>query len=93
MLRRSDYVELVVEIFAHQIKIACYGGNVYVYIEEIDLEHFSNTDQVTLIFNTHSCTRHAVFHSFLSDNSKQYVAQKYAHRKQIIDLLKTKIFR
>ena len=35
-----------------------------------------------------SCPRHAVFHSFLSDDSKQDAATTTAHSKRLISLLK-----
>ena len=52
------------------------------YIEGIALEHFSATDQEKSSSFLHSHTCHAVFHSFMSDNSKQDAAMKAAHRKR-----------
>ena len=45
VLCRFDYAERVVVRFAHQIKYEYYGGNMYVSIEGVALEHFSATDQ------------------------------------------------
>ena len=75
-----DYAERVVAIFENQIKPSYYGGNRSLYIEGIALEIFSalsNTDINTI---TPSRQRHGVFHSFLSDDSKQGAAITTAHR-------------
>ena len=45
MLCHRDDEELVVAIFAHQIKSEYYGGNIYVSIEGIKLEHFNTSYQ------------------------------------------------
>ena len=57
-------------------------------IEGIALEHFSASTQGDINSTTPSRPRHAVFHSFLSDYSKQYAATATAHSKQFISLLK-----
>ena len=41
VLCRNDNSERAVDIFPHEIKSENYGGNRYVYIEGIVLEHFS----------------------------------------------------
>ena len=41
MLCRPDFAERVVASFSHQIQSEYYGGNRYVSIEVIALEHFS----------------------------------------------------
>ena len=43
VLFRPDYAEPVVSRFAHLNKNEYYGGNMYVSIEGIGLEHFSDT--------------------------------------------------
>ena len=68
----------------------CYGGNRYVYIEGIALEHFSTSPQADINSSTLSHPRHAVFHSFLSDDSKQDAATTTAHSKRLISLIKNK---
>ena len=83
-----DDEERVVAIFSHQIQYEYYGGNRYVSIYGITLEHFSATDQETYSYSLHIRTRHAVFHSFMSDNKKRDVDTTSAHRKRIIELLK-----
>ena len=88
MLCRHDDEERVVAIFAHQIQHEYYDGNTLVSIEGTKLEHFSATFQETSSSSSHICTRHAVFHYFLSDNSKQDAAKTATHRKQIIEMLK-----
>ena len=40
-------------------------------IEGIALEHFSAVPKTDINSTTPSCQRHAVFHSFLSDDRKQ----------------------
>ena len=67
VLRRRDYADRVVASFANQIKSKYYGGNRYVSIEGIVLEHFSAVPQKDINSTTPSCQCHAVFHSFLSD--------------------------
>ena len=87
MLCRRQYTKLVVAICAHQIQSESYGGNRSVSIEVINVEHFSATYYKTSLSSSHICTRHAVFHSFLSDNNKQDASKIDAHINQIIDLL------
>ena len=70
----------------HQIKPEYYGGNIYVSIEGIILEHFISKNQWTPPSSSQSRTRHAVFHSFLYDNSTQDSSTTVAHRKLIIEL-------
>ena len=41
VLCRGDYSEILVDIFTHQIQSEYYGGNKYVSIGAIELEHFS----------------------------------------------------
>ena len=64
MLCRRDYSERVVASFSHQIKSEYYGGNRYVSIEDIALEHFSALQQTEIKESTELCPRHAVFYSF-----------------------------
>ena len=59
-------------------------------IEGIALEHFSAAPQADINSSTLSSPQHAVFHSFLSDDSKQDAATTTAHSKQLISLLKNK---
>ena len=59
-------------------------------IEGIALEHFSAAPQSYIMSSTLSRQRHAVFHYFLSDDSKQDAATTTAHRKLFISLLKNK---
>ena len=59
-----DYSERVVAIFAHQIQLEYYGGNISVSIEGIALEHFSELPKDDINSTTPSRQRHAVFHSF-----------------------------
>ena len=60
------------------------------YIEGIALENFSAVPQTNLNSTTPSRQRHAVFQSFLSDDSKKYAATTTAHSKLLILLLKEK---
>ena len=57
-------------------------------IEGISLEHFSAASQADINSSTLSRPRHAVFQSFLSDDSKQDTDTTTAHRKRLISLLK-----
>ena len=59
-------------------------------IEGIVLENFSAVPQADPNSSTLSRQRHAVFKSFLSDNSKQYSATTTAHIKLFISFLKEK---
>ena len=59
-------------------------------IEDIALEHFSAAPKADIISSKLSRQRHAVFHSFLSDNSKQDSSTTTAHIKKLISLLKNK---
>ena len=45
MLWCRDYAEHLVAIFSYQIQSEYYGDNILVWIEGIELEHFSTTDQ------------------------------------------------
>ena len=83
-----DYAGRVVASFSHQIKSECYSGKLYVYIEGIELENFSALPQTEINSSTKPSPRHAVFHSYLSDDSKQYAANTTAHSKRLIELLK-----
>ena len=84
------YVERVLESFANQIQSEYYGGNRSVSIEGIALEHFSAAPQTDINSSTLSRPRHALFHSFLSDDSKQDAATTTAHSKRLTSLLKKK---
>ena len=90
VIYRRDYSERVVASFANKIQPEYYGGNISMSIEGISLEHLSAVPQADIMSYTPSRQRHAVFHSFLSDNSKQDAATTTAHRKRLISLLKNK---
>ena len=74
VLCSRDYSEVLVASFNNQIKSEYYGGNRSVSIEGIALVHFSAAPHADINSTTISRPRHAVFHSFLSDNSKQNAA-------------------
>ena len=59
-------------------------------IEGISLEIFSSVPKNDINLTTPSRQRHAVFHSFLSDEIKQDAATTSAQRKYLISLLKDK---
>ena len=59
----------------------CNTFYIFVYIEGIALEHLSEAPKEYIKSSTISRQRHAVFHSFLSDDSKQDAATTTAHRK------------
>ena len=81
---RRDYTDRVVAIFAHQIHSEYYCRNISVYIGGILLEHFSSLSQTGIKASTKSCPRHAVFHSFLSYDSKQDYITTTEHIKRFI---------
>ena len=54
------------------------------------MEHFSAAPQADINSTTPSRPRHAVFHYFLSDDSKEDAATTTAHSKRLISLLKNK---
>ena len=74
-------VVVAASCFANQIQSEYCGGNRPVSIEGIALEHFSAAPQADINSSTLSRPRHAVFHSFLSDDSKQDAATTTAHSK------------
>ena len=90
ILCRRDYDERVVASFANQIKSEYYGGNRSLSIEGIALEHFSAATQADINSSTLSHPRHAVFHSFLSEDSKQDANTITAHIIKLISFLKNK---
>ena len=93
-MRRRDYVECVVDRFAHQIQSEYYGGNMYVSIEVIALEHFNETYQETSSSYSHLGAHVMLcFTRFCKNNMKQHAATTAAHSKLIIDMLKTEMFR
>ena len=51
------------------------------YIEGIALEHFSALPQIEINSSTKPFSIHAVFHYFLSDDSKQDSATTTSHNK------------
>ena len=57
-------------------------------IEVIALGHFSSLPQTEINSSTKPCPRHAVFHYFLSDDSKQDASTTTAHKKRFIELFK-----
>ena len=57
-------------------------------IEGIALENFSALPKIEINSSTKPCPCHAVFHSFLSDDSKQYSATTTAQIKRFIEMLK-----
>ena len=59
-------------------------------IESIALEHFSELPKSNIKPSKISRRRHAVFHYFLSDDSKQDSATSTVHRKRLISLLKNR---
>ena len=67
-----------------------YGINISVSIEGIALEHSSVLPKADINSTTPLRQRHAVFHSFLSDDSKQDAATTTAHSNRLISFLKVK---
>ena len=59
-------------------------------IEIIALEHFSAVPKTDIGSATPARQRHALFHSFLSDDRKQYAVTTTAHSKRLVSLLKEK---
>ena len=79
-----DYSDRVVASLPHQIRSEYYGINKSVYSEGIVLGNSSALTQTEISSSTKLCPRHAVFHYFLSDYSKQYSATTTAHSKRLI---------
>ena len=84
VLCRSDCAERIVSSFANQIKSEYYGGNRYLSIEGIVLENLSASNQKILSLKSETVSHQAVFHLFLSDESKKYAAKKPEHSKNIM---------
>ena len=59
-------------------------------IEGIVLEHFIALPKTVIKSSTKSCTRHAVFHYFLSDDTKQDSVTTTSQSKSLIALQKEK---
>ena len=59
-----DYAERAVASFDNQIQSEYYGGNKYVSIEGISLEHFSTAPQTDINSSSFSRPRHVVFNYF-----------------------------
>ena len=76
-----------IRFFFHQIQSEYYGGNRYVSIEGIEFEYFSASNQKNSSLTYEAVSCQAVFHSFLSDEWKQYAPQTAAHIKNIMELL------
>ena len=91
MLCPRDYAERVVASFSHRIQSEYYSGNRSLSKEVNALENFNVLPQTGIKSSTKSCPRHAVSHSFLSDDSKQDAATTTAHIKHFIELLKISI--
>ena len=83
-----DYAEIVVAIFSHQKESEYYGRNRSISFEGIVLEHFSAPTQTGISGKPKVLTRHDVFHSCLSDDSKQDSNKTVEHIKIIIEFLK-----
>ena len=60
------------------------------FIERITLKCFSGLHKIGINASTKLCQRHALFHYFLSYDSKKYDATTTAHSKHFISLLKEK---
>ena len=86
-----DYSERVVASFAHQIKSEYYGENIFVSIEGIALENFSGLPKTGINVSTKTFPRHAVFYSFLLDDSKQDSSTTTKHIKRLIVIIKETI--
>ena len=57
-------------------------------IEGIALEKFGALSQTEINSSTKACLHHAVFHSCLSYDRKQYAATTTSHSKSSIEILK-----
>ena len=79
VLCHSYYAERLVAIFAHQIQSEYYGGNRYVSIEGIAMEHFIAPTHIETPGTPQARTFHSVFHSFLTGDNKQDSATNVAH--------------
>ena len=84
VLWHCDYKEQVVSSFSHQIQSEYYGGNRYVYIEGIALEHFSASHHNSPLFASDYVSRQFGFNPFFSDYRKQDAATTNEHSKRII---------
>ena len=59
-------------------------------LDVIVLEHFSTLPKTDINSTTPSRQRHALFHSFLSNDRKQDASTSTAHIKHLISLLRQK---
>ena len=74
----------MVASFSNQIKSEYYGGNIFMYMEGIELDQLSPAEQLLLFSTSITWKGHAVFPSFLSDDSKQDSDTKSVHSKHTI---------
>ena len=82
----------MVASFAHQIQSECYGDNILVYIEDIELEHFITLQQTGTLLSSGNFLRNAVFHSFFTDDSKHNAVTTVAYCKHFIEMLTDNVF-
>ena len=81
------YYERVDDSFPPKIQPESYCGNRFMSIEGILLENLSELSLTEIKASTESYPRHALFHYFLSDDSKQDTTTTTAHIKFLIELL------
>ena len=86
----SDYAERLVASFYHKIQSEYYCVNRSMYIEGFALENFSALPKADINSTTKSRQHHAVFHYFLSYDSKQDATTNTAEINSFIALIKDK---
>ena len=72
---------------SQQIQSKYYGGNMYVSIEGLALEHFNAPTQSNSVVSEKEVSHQTLFYSFLSDDNKQDDAINTAHSKHLLQLL------
>ena len=79
----------MVDIFENETQYEYYGGNIYVSIESIPLEHFSVLQLTRLFSEPDNLSGNAVFHSLFSGDNKHNDCTTAAQSKYIIALERT----
>ena len=81
-----DYLEQVVAIFSNKKYEYC-CGNRYISTEVIIFEPFSITQQPSPFLKSDNVSHNIVFHSSLSDDTKQNAVTKSSHSTHVIELI------
>ena len=86
VLCNCDYTEQVVASLEHQIQSKCYDGNIFVSIEGIDLNHFSDPKHTLPLLQHNHAHIMLCFTPFFVMTEKRMLPPQL-HKEKIIELL------